>query len=227
MPQRSLMLIPGLCCDAEVWAHQRKYLSDSVDEIVIPDLSGADTPQRMLDAVMQNAPENFSLAGHSLGGWVALEVMKHVPERVEKLCLLSTTADVDSDAKRQSRLKLISEVEKGNFDQVVEDLLDLFVWREELRNSVREMLLRNEHAFINQQRALMARESSFDALKEIEQPVLLILGRDDLDFPAETQEIARALPDGRLVWIENCGHMSPMEQPEAVTALLRYWIEYL
>ena len=219
-----LMLIPGLACDRAVWKHQVENLSDVAEPIVVPDLTQQSTPAQMLEAAMEDAPERFALAGHSMGGWVALEIMKNFPERVLKLCLLSTTAEVDTPIKRQVRLSLIKETESGNFQIVIEKLLDHFVFNKAIEAEFRSMILRNENAFVNQIRALMERESTESILPAINQKTLVILGDQDIDFPDETRRIAHAIPGAQLEMIPQCGHMSPMEQPERVTALMRDWL---
>ena len=224
MDRVPLILIPGLVCDRAVWAHQIANLKDVAEPINVPDLSTPSTPREMLDAVINKAPDQFMLAGHSMGGWIALEIMKHIPERVLKLCLLSTTAEIDTPVKRRVRLALIKETEAGNFESVIDRLLDHFVYNKSIESAFREMILRNEHAFVNQVRALMERESCEEILNQIAQPTLVILGDEDIDFPDETRRIAAAIPTATLEMIEKCGHMSPMEQPEIVTKLMRDWI---
>lgn len=224
---KPLILIPGLLCDREVWSHQSAYLDEVAKPILVPDLSDCSTPIEMVDAVLEIAPSQFNLAGHSMGGWVALELMKVIPERVRKLCLLSTTADVDTELKQQARKDLIARTEKGDFQSVMENLIKIFVHREEIRQPFKEMILRNQDAFVNQMQAMMARESSLELLERISVPTLVILGEQDIDFPGETRLIAEIIPSAKLATIENCGHMSPMEQPEAVTSLMRFWIEHM
>src|SRR6185437_6909143 len=93
-----LLLLPGLLCDATLWVHQQNHLSDLAD-IIIPDLSQASSPDEMVESVLNVAPPYFIMVGHSMGGWVALEVMKKYSEKILGLGLLNTTALPDSKQK--------------------------------------------------------------------------------------------------------------------------------
>jgi pimeloyl-ACP methyl ester carboxylesterase len=100
MKKEPLVLLPGLLSDDYVWDHQVKYLSEVAD-IYIPNLSYASSPNEMIEEIMKVAPDSkFAIAGHSMGGWLSLEIVKHYPERVSKLCLLATRIDSDSKEKK-------------------------------------------------------------------------------------------------------------------------------
>lgn len=119
MNKPTLILIPGLVCDRTVWEKQIEAFSAQY-HIIIPDLSTAKTPEAMVAAVLMSAPESFAMAGHSMGGWVALEVMRASRERVSKLALLNTTAASDTKEKAQARLDLIALYHAGERDVIVQ-----------------------------------------------------------------------------------------------------------
>ena len=223
----TLILIPGLLSDREVFRHPAAHLNDLAN-ISIVKWSDEDTPEKMVQKVLHLAPPRFSLTGHSMGGWVALEVMRRARDRVEKLCLLNTTARSDSEEKLNRRKQWIQAVEKGGFHQVAEELTTAFVHRKEVRDAVLSMFLRQGPTiFINQERAMIMRQECFSILPKIKCPLLLIHARSDRNFSLEEQqEIAKKVPQAKVAIVEDAGHMMPMEMPQAVTALIRYWLLY-
>lgn len=225
MSKMQVILLPGLMCDREVWQHQMYHLSH-LAEFIIPDLSHADTPQAMVDAVLAVAPRQFALAGHSMGGWVAMEVAKRVPERISKLCLIDTSADGDAAEKKSFREKMLARALQGDFS-IVDEFTQMFVSNKNVKDNVRAMLQRNKDAFIKQEKALIARESSLEHLARVPCPTLIIHAIQDTPYPPEHAErmLAR-LPDAKLALIDGSGHMVTMEMPEAVTAFMRYWLMY-
>lgn len=221
-----LILLPGTMCDKAVWQHQLTYLQDIAD-FFIPDLSTPDSPEAMVEAVLNIAPAQFALAGHSMGGWVAIEVAKRVPERILKLCIIDTTAENDTPEKKLSRQKKISLAKQGQIETIIDELTELFTYHPNVRTEVKNMFLRNKNAFIHQQAAIMNRENSLPALSKITCPTLLIHARLDKPYPVNCSEkMLSNLPNAKLAIIENSGHMVTMEMPEAVTALMRYWLLY-
>lgn len=216
-----LVLLPGLLSDASVWQHQAAGL-ESEAAVVIPDLSQPDTPDKMVAAVLAVAPPRFVLAGHSMGGWVALEIMKRVPECVIALGLINTTARPDPAEKKANRAKLIEMAEQGEYSQIVETLLNVFVHQPACVEDVRSMLLRNCSAFINQEKAMLAQTGTLDVLSQITCPTLIIQGENDLVFTMEDANVMHhGIKGSTLSVIPECGHFSPIEAADVVTQLLK------
>ncbi len=108
-----LVLISGLLSNESLWQHQTRHLSDIASiQVLSP---SQDTPKKMIQAILEQAPPEFALAGHSMGGWLCLEIMRTAPSRVSRLCLLNTTARNDSEEKRLARQQMILKAEKGQF----------------------------------------------------------------------------------------------------------------
>lgn len=222
-----LLLIPGLLCDADTWSYQSHHLSDIAD-IIIPNLNNATTPQEMVASALQAAPLHFALAGHSMGGWVALEVVKQCPERVLGLCLLNTTAMPDSKEKHNARQSMISSVSKGDTNFIIEKLMQLYIHNNDAYLSVKKMLKRNINALINQEQAMLQREDCIKVLDTITCPTLIIHSANDAIFQyTDSAFLATKIKHATFSTIENCGHMSPMESPEQVTQLIRLWLKTL
>jgi pimeloyl-ACP methyl ester carboxylesterase len=232
MSTQNLLLVPGLLCDRALWQHQSKHLVE-LAEITVADVTQNDSMASIAEALLIQAPERFALAGLSMGGYVVLEIMRRAPERVTKLALLDTSARADTKEKTKNRMELIDLNLKGRFDQVTPRLLPQLVHPNryqdrQLTNAIVSMAGRvGQDAFMRQETAIMARPDSRDDLRRITCPTLVLCGRQDTLTPLELhEEMVSRIPNARLAIIEDCGHMSAMEQPQAVTALLRDWLLY-
>lgn len=221
-----LLLLPGLLSDARLWEHQTRHLAD-IASIQIISVS-QNTPEQMVSSILKKAPPAFALAGHSMGGWLCLEVMRTAPERVSQLCLLNTTARMDSEEKKMKRNGMIRKAEQGLFQEVVKDMVQKFVFNPLAKHEVEEMFLnQGKESFIHQEQAMLKREESQSILPTITCPVLAIHARQDTVFSLdEHEELVAQIKNAKLAIVEDSGHMSPMEVPQAITALLRYWLTY-
>src|SRR5690606_36150427 len=215
---RALILLPGLLCTEALWRPQLEALSD-LAEMRVGDLTGADTRRGMAEAVLAGAPERFALVGLSMGGYVAQEIMRIAPERVERLALLDTSARADTAERREGRMAQMRAAREGHFDEVVEEqFLPAMMnpanpFPEPLRATVRAMCgAVGPAAFVRQQTAIMGRPDGRADLPRIACPVLVLCGRQDQPTPVEVhEEMAAAIPGARLVVVEDCGHLAPIE----------------
>ena len=229
--KQQLLLIPGLVCDAEVWRHQVVHLAE-VAEVTVPPVTEGETLTEMARIVLDAAPPHFALAGFSMGGYVALEMLRQAPERITRLALLDTSARADTPEKAAWRRTAIARCENGEFAAFIEGMMPILLHADQQRGPlppfVREMVGRvGVKAFIRRQRAIGMRQDSRDLLRAAKQPVRVICGREDgMSTIAEHVEIAELAPRGRFAIIEQCGHMTILERPRAATALLRDWLLY-
>jgi pimeloyl-ACP methyl ester carboxylesterase len=229
----NLLLLPGMLLGAELFAHQMKHLSD-VAAVEVGDITGADTVEGMARSVLEGAPERFDLAGLSLGGIVAFEVLRLAPERVERLALLDTSARPPRPDQLEAWKKFREMTESGHFAEVNENhIMPPLLHPDHQKDAgLKEKIKRMAHnvgeeGFLRQLSAQETRPDSRERLKVISCPTLVAVGREDALCPVELhEEIASAIPGAALVVIEECGHLSSMEQPQAVTALLRYWLQH-
>ena len=231
MPE-NLVLLPGLLNDAALWSAQIDGLSDLVDRIDVPDLTRHDSLADLAEAVLGEAPERFALAGLSMGGYVALEVFRRAPERVERLALLDTSARPDSDEQRRRRTGLIQLADMGRFKGVTPRLLPMLVHPDRLDDPavtgpIFEMAARvGRDGFIRQQKAILSRRDSRDLLAEIACPALVVCGRQDQLTPLHlAEEIAAGIRGAHLDIVEDCGHLPALERSEITTGLMRRWLE--
>ncbi len=231
MPEKTpLVLLPGLLCDAALWAHQTGTLAD-IAEVQVADMTRGDSMADMARRILDTAPDQFALAGLSMGGYVAFEIMRQAPERVTRLALLDTAPGEDPPERRQQREAFIRQVEDGDFQGVTRRLLPMFIHPNRLADEALFATINGsaraigKDAFLRQQRAILARPDSRPGLPDISQPTLVVCGRQDALTPLERhEEMVAAIPNARLVVIEDCGHLAPLEQPHAVSAVMRYWL---
>jgi len=221
-----LVLISGLLSNKSLWQHQICHLSEIASIQVISPFQN--TAEEMIQAILDAAPPTFALAGHSMGGWLCLEVMRAAPSRVSQLCLLNTTVRMDPKEKLIKRQKMILKAEKGQFQEVVKELIENFVFNPLVKNDVENMFLDvGKEAFIHQEKAMITRNECQSILPRITCPTLVIHAAQDKNFPLEEhRELVNQIQDAKLATVEDSGHMSPIEMPQAITALLKFWLTY-
>lgn len=226
-----LVLVPGLLCDALMWSAQIADLAALAD-CWVADPRGPETMAALAGKVLNEAPfERFALAGLSMGGYVALEMIRQAPGRVQRLALFDTSARPDTAEQSARRMDFIQLAERGRFIGVSEALLPLLVHRERLADAALvatiKTMARNtgRRAFSAQERAIMSRQDSRPLLPAIACPTLVLCGRDDLlTPPALHEEIAASIPGSTLEIIEACGHLSALERPAQVSQAMRAWL---
>lgn len=226
-----LVLIPGLSCDANLYSPQWPALAPGR-----PILVAEHDRDESLDAIVRRllavAPERFALCGLSMGGYVAFEVMRQAPQRVTRLALLDTSAKPATPETNTPREQMIALAEKGAFDNVTTLIWQKLVAPSRLSDEPLRLMVRamadsiGAEGFVRQQRAIMGRPDSRPGLAAIGIPTLVLVGEEDLITPpAEALEIAGGIgANARLVTLPDCGHLSTIEQPEAVTRVLRAWL---
>ncbi len=230
MPSTPLVLLPGLLNTRRVYEHQVEALQDIAD-ITIPELWQDDTIGAMADAVLAIAPPRFALGGFSMGGYVAFEMFRRAPARIDRIALIDTQAIPDSTESRTRRHALIEQTRLGRFHGVHSTLLPQIIHPSRLKDSavvqpIVDMAKEiGADGFVNQQQAILGRADSRPLLVEIEVPAVVIVGRQDMATPLpRSQEMAADIANAQLVILEECGHVSPLERPAEVSAALRRWL---
>ncbi len=225
-----IVFLPALLCDAEMWESQLRLLSARHPIMVAPTTTAEDI-DTIAAQVLDVAPRRFALVGLSMGGYVAQAIMRAAPERVDRLALLNTTARADSEEQATRRRDLIALAGRGQFKGVTPRLLPLIVHRDRLDDAAlvdRIMAMAErvgQAAFVRQQTAILGRIDARPFLPAIRCPTLVLCGRQDVLTPPElAREMADLIPNARLAIIEDAGHMTPMERPEAVNAHLEAWL---
>jgi pimeloyl-ACP methyl ester carboxylesterase len=227
----NLLFLPGLLEDADGFTALIEALGRQAN-CSTADLTRSDTIAALArDALAQAPGGRFALAGHSMGGYVALELMRQAPERVERLALLCTNARPDSPESTQNRRRLLALGER-DFPAVIATLMEKLLTPEhladaEITGTVESMALAvGKEAFVRQQEAIIHRADSRPHLGKIRCPTLVVAGRNDQLMPVEVlKELADGIPGARLTVIEDCGHMAALEQPARVHEAFLGWLE--
>lgn len=224
------VLIPGLACTAEMFARQTVALWPYGPVTVASTLEG-DSIAAMAAAILRDAPARFALGGISMGGYIALEILRQAPERVVKLALLDTSARADTPEQIEARRLLIERVGNGELEAVLAQVTPNLLHPDHRdRQDLIDIQIRmgrdvGPEGFIRQEAAITKRIDSRPHLADIRVPTLVLVGDcDPLTPPDRAKEIAEAVPGARLVVIPDCGHASTLEQPEAVSAALTEWL---
>jgi pimeloyl-ACP methyl ester carboxylesterase len=226
VPQTPVLLfLPGLLEDADAFASLIEGLAGRA-LCVVADLTRSDTIAGLArDALAQAPPGPISIAGHSMGGYVALEAMRQAPARIERLALLNTNARPDSPESTENRRRLLALAER-DFPAVIAALLPKLMTPAHLADPVLTGIVDSmavsvgREAFARQQEAIIHRIDSRPHLVAIACPTA-----DQLMTPALLQEIADGISGARLTTIEDCGHMATLEQPGRVLQALVEWLE--
>lgn len=231
----NLLLLPGLLCDRAAWAPVLPHVGRTA-ECSIPDYADETSLGAMAERVLASAPPVFALAGHSMGGRVALEVVRRAPGRVERLALLDTgcracAPGAAGEAERAGRLALLATARERGMREMARAWVQPMVHPERLADEalieaiVAMFSRRTPRQFEGQIEALLARPDATGVLRGIACPALVLCGREDgWAPPAQHEEMAALLPGGRLTILDRCGHMAPMERPDAVGAALVDWL---
>lgn len=226
-----LLLLPGMMCDARLYAPQIAAFSHRLPIHYAP-LSNHDNVQDLAATVLAHAPAKFALAGLSMGGIVAMEVFAQAPERVGKLALLDTNPKAELDEVKSRRQPQIERVQNGELLPLMQnDMIPNYFRRDETPNTeivtICEAMAATcgAEVFIRQSLALRERPDQQQTLKNVDVPTLILCGDGDLLCPLERHTLMHDLiPHSRLEVIKNAGHLTTLQQPEAVNAALARWL---
>ena len=212
--QTPLVLLPAMGCDGQLWARQVVDLGN-VAHPELGDLTADDTLAAMAARVLAHAPPRIAVAGVSLGGYVALEMIRQAPERIERVALFATRATM------QMRPRTVTEQGLLAIAPHADPLLTPI-----LTGPVQAMAERvGTEVFERQQRALLERPDIGPAIAAVRMPTLIAVGnRDRICLPDDAQALADRIPGAHFHVLSNCGHLAPMERPGEVTMLLRNWL---
>lgn len=224
-----LVFLPGLLCDERLWRRQAEALGD-IAAPMIADLSQDDSVAAMAARVLASAPERFALAGLSMGGYVAFEIMRQQPERVVRLALFDTSASPDSPQRAAFRRASIESLKTGRFMGVTKRMLPQLVHERHVEGpvgaEVQDMAQRmGGEVFVRQQTAILGRPDSRPTLSTIRVPTMIVVGADDVTTPlAQARIMHEGIGGSTLHVLPECGHLPPLEQPEETIRLLREWL---
>lgn len=209
-----LVLLPAMGCDGQLWARQVLDLA-AVAHPELGDLTVDGTLSAMAQRVLAHAPPRFAVAGVSLGGYVAMEMIRQQPDRITRVALFGTRATLDARPRTMDEQGLLAT--EPHADPMLSKLVS---------GPVQAMAERvGAEVFERQQRALLARPDLEEAIAAIRVPTLVAVGdRDRICLPEDARELARKIPGATFRMLKSCGHLAPMERPGETVALLRDWL---
>ncbi len=230
--RQRVVFLPGHLCAAPLWHAQMDAL-DSVAHTRVLTLYGSDHVAGLAKHVLDHAPEKFSLAGLSMGGYVALEIMRQAPHRVERLALLDTNAKADRPELLERRQADMTLAADHGMRALTKVLYSRWMTPEHAAEPRLQAILDDMaeevgvHNQKTQQKAIISRPDSRRTLQGIGCPTLVLCGRSDAMTPvADHEEMAALIGGAKLKIIEDCGHLSTIEQPEQVSKALLDWMTW-
>ncbi|HZL40721.1 MAG TPA: alpha/beta fold hydrolase [Pseudolabrys sp.] len=225
-----LVLVPGLTCTARLYAPQIAALWP-FGQVTVADHRRDEDMAAIAARILSNAPPRFALCGLSMGGYIALAMMRLAPERIVKLALLDTSARPDTPEQTEGRKAQIAMAQSGRYGEIPDLSIPRYLnakhQREDLLTAVvRQMIAETgPEAFVRQLNAIISRPDSRPLLASIKCPTLVLVGADDVATPPElNKEIAAGIPGAKLTVIPDSGHLTTLEQPEAVNVALVEWL---
>ncbi len=226
-----LVLLPGMMCDARIFAPQIFSLSTDMAVMAAP-ITRGERIEEIASHVLSLAPSKFALAGLSMGGIVALEILRRAPERVTRLALMDTSPITESPTEAAAREVQIVGARSGRMLDVIRDDILPDVLRPGPHRGDQQALMLDMAAdlgpevFVRQTRALQRRRDHQMTLRKIRQPALILCGADDTLTPPKRHEfMAQLIEFAQLRVIDGAGHLPVLDQPAAVTAALRDWMK--
>jgi len=225
-----VVLIPGLLGSARLYAPQIPALWRSAP-VMVADHTRDDSMAGIARRILANAPARFALAGLSMGGYIAFEILRQAPERIAQLALLDTSARPDTSEQTTGRRAQMTLASQGRFAEVLDAQFQRLVGRTRREDAAlrAELKLMAEDVgvagFLRQQTAIMGRSDSRPTLGSIRCRTLVLVGEEDVATPPElAAEIASGIAGAQLVTVPQCGHLSTLEQPDEVTQALLAWL---
>lgn len=226
-----VVLVPGLACSPRIYDPQIPALWRQGPVFLANHARGGDMAA-IARRILAEAPLRFALAGHSMGGYIILEMFRQAPERVARLALLNTSARPETPEAAERRRGLIAEVKAGHYRKVIDGLFEKFVHPSRADDARLKQIVLDmaddvgPDAFVWQLEAIMGRADSRPTLATITCPTLVLTCDTDNMVPQEASvEMADAIPGAKFVKIPDCGHLPQLEKPAAMSEALLDWLE--
>ena len=225
-----LLLLPGMMCDARLFGPQMAAFSADRAVHCAP-IGGHDTMEVLAAEVLENAPARFALLGLSMGGIVAMEIIRQAPERVTRLALLDTNHRAETPERAAAREPQIETVAAGGLRGVMRDeMKPHYLADGPNRGAILDLCMAmaealGEAAFARQSRALQVRPDQTETLRGLKVPTLVLCGREDGLCPVSRhEEMAGLVPGAVLEVVEGAGHLPVLERPEETNAAIARWL---
>lgn len=226
---KDIVLIPGALATPKLWKQQELFLQRD-KQLRYVDVFDSDSIEEMANRFIPHAPKKFTLIGFSMGGYIALELYRHIPNSIEKLVLINSAAKSVSEKSRLERERSLDLMSKGKFDFLIKLIFKNSIFDKKKHNELlplaQEMAMEvGVENYKNQLNAILNKPNHSTLLPSIECPTLLIVSKEDNVMPPERSEhMAKHIKHSKLIYIEHCGHMAVLEQPEKMNQILNNWL---
>jgi pimeloyl-ACP methyl ester carboxylesterase len=228
---KTLVMIPGMMCDERLFKSQFAALSDDLN-IHVPVPKGHDEISAFANDILENVSGQFSLLGLSMGGIIAMEILRQAKERVERVALFDTNPLAEKEDVKLRRIQQIEAVKNGKLIDIMRDeMKPNYLADGPLKKEILDLCMDmatdlGPEVFIDQSIALMNRPDQTEVLKSTDIPALILCGREDTLCPIERHELMYDLmPDAEFVVIDGAGHMPVLEQSEITNIKIKTWLE--
>jgi pimeloyl-ACP methyl ester carboxylesterase len=225
-----ILLVPGVVCSPRIFSPVVPALW-RFGPVTVANHIRDDNMGAIARRILAEAPPRFAIAGHSMGGYIAFEILRQAPERVAKLALMNTQARPDTPEATTRRRGLVARAQNGDYRGVLEELFSGFVHPSRLGDASLRQLVHDmgddvgPEAFVRQQTAVISRPDSRPSLAWIKCPTLVLTGDQDNSVPnSQSVEMANGIPGAKLVILPDCGHLPQLELPQATADALVEWM---
>ncbi|WP_454784023.1 alpha/beta fold hydrolase [Legionella sp. WA2024007413] len=222
-----IVLIPGALATPKLWFQQEKIFKKPIHYV---DTLNSNSIVQMAERFCSVAPKQFTLIGFSMGGCIALELFRLMPERIEKLVLINSGARHISEKGQLERERSLDLIQKGKFEFLIKLIFKNSIYDTSKHKSLLPLVEEMAFAvgaenYTNQLNAILAKPDHSELLQDIKCPTLLIASQQDNVMPIERSEhMAQHIENSKLIYMEQCGHMAMLEKPNLLNQILKDWL---
>ena len=226
---KDIVLIPGALATPSLWYHQETNLQSS-SRFHHVDVLNSDSIIEMATRFAAISPEKFTLIGFSMGGYVALELYRHIPEKIEKLILINSAAKIVPEKGQLERERSLDLINKGKFDFLIKLIFKNSIYDKNKHRTLLPVAQEMAHDvgvenYKNQLTAILNKPDHSSLLSTINCPTLLLASKQDNVMPVERSEhMEKQIKNSKLIYMEQCGHMATLEQPDSINQILTGWL---
>ncbi|AWN72369.1 alpha/beta hydrolase [Legionella anisa] len=226
---KDIVLIPGALATPKLWNLQEIFFQES-KRFHYVDVLNSNSIVEMAHRFTSIAPKKFTLIGFSMGGYIALELYRHIPNKIEKLILINSAAKLVSEKGQLERERSLDLIDKGKFDFLIKLIFKNSIYNKQKHNLLlpiaQEMAMEvGVKNYKKQLNAILNKPDHSTLLPSIECPTLLIASKEDHVMPPERSEhMAKNIKHSTLIYFEQCGHMAMLEKPEEMNQILNDWL---
>lgn len=226
---KDIVLIPGALASPKFWHYQECYFKDKARLHYVDVLNGfsiAEIAERFSEA----SPTQFTLIAFSMGGYIALELFRYIPHKIEKLVLINSAARVVSEKGKEERKRSLALINKGKFNYLINVIFQNSIYDKNKHLFLLPILQAMAHEvgaekYVTQLNAILNKSDHSFLLSMIRCPTLLLASRQDNIMPIERSEhMAKHIKHSKLIYLEECGHVAPLEQPDLLNKILSDWL---